>query len=177
MRKLALIDVLPSINANKAAPIAEFINGPESFASFDEILERTIRYNPTRSSLRRGVLHNSVERPDGTWVWRHQQHWPIGDDAPSAGTTTDDVKGGDEPREQVARNVAPYDALWADLAGLNVPIMLVRGLADGTVIDDDAVVQLLDVQADARVEGVEGAGHSVQGDQPIRLAQLVADFL
>ena len=45
-----------------------------SFASFDEILERTIQFNPTRSvsSLRRGVLHNAVQREDGSWTWRHQ---------------------------------------------------------------------------------------------------------
>ena len=169
VRKLVLVDVLPSVDANKAAPIAEFLNGPESFASFDEILERTIRYNPTRSeaSLRRGVLHNSIERADGTWVWRHQRHWPAGDDTLRAAGA----------EELIANTAARYDALWADLAGLRVPIMLVRGLADGTIIDDDAVVHLLDVQDNARVEGVEGAGHSVQGDQPIRLAQLVADFL
>ncbi len=50
------------------------------FASFDEILERTIQFNPTRSesSLRRGVLHNSVQREDGTWTWRHQLGRPAG---------------------------------------------------------------------------------------------------
>ena len=43
------------------------------FASFDEILDRTIEHNPTRSesSLRRGVLHNAKENPDGTWSWRY----------------------------------------------------------------------------------------------------------
>ena len=32
VRKLALVDVLPSIRPNRAAPIAEFLNGPESFS-------------------------------------------------------------------------------------------------------------------------------------------------
>ena len=41
--------------------------------SFDEILERTMLFNPTRSesSLRRGILHNAKERADGKWVWRY----------------------------------------------------------------------------------------------------------
>ena len=29
----------------------------------------------------------------------------------------------------------------------------------------------------ARVEHVEGAGHSVQGDKPLELAALIADFV
>ena len=74
---LILVDVLPSMNKERAAPIGEFVNGPESFATFDEILARTMQFNPTRSesSLRRGILHNAVQRDDGSWVWRHQRDW------------------------------------------------------------------------------------------------------
>ncbi len=72
--KLALVDITPGVTREKSSDIAAFLAGPETFASFDEILERTIPFNPTRSesSLRRGVLHNSVQREDGTWTWRHQ---------------------------------------------------------------------------------------------------------
>ena len=53
--------------------MTDFVNGPASFASFDELLARTMEFNPTRSesSLRRGILHNAVQRDDGTWVWRY----------------------------------------------------------------------------------------------------------
>src|SRR5436305_1402468 len=70
---LFLVDVTPGVDHEKASSIVQFINGPETFASFDEILERTIAFNPTRSeaSLRRGVLHNAVEQPDGRWRWRY----------------------------------------------------------------------------------------------------------
>ena len=75
VRRLVLVDVTPGVDRDKAAPIAQFVAGPESFESFDEILARTIEFNPTRSesSLRRGVLHNAVERDDGRWVWRYQR--------------------------------------------------------------------------------------------------------
>jgi len=176
VRRLALVDVLPTIDPQKAAPIAEFINGPESFASFDEILERTILFNPTRSeaSLRRGVLHNAVEREDGTWVWRHQQHWDI----PGTSTTRDMVaaREGEAAADVVAESMSPYDSFWDDLGEYPGPLMLVRGLANGTIIDDSAVAELLHRRPDARVESVEGAGHSIQGDRPLELAAILDDF-
>ncbi len=76
--RIADIDVTPGVNREKASVVTNFIAGPEVFASFEEILERTIQFNPTRSvsSLRRGVLHNARPRPDGTWVWRYDRFTP-----------------------------------------------------------------------------------------------------
>src|SRR5947209_20602943 len=75
VRKAVMVDVTPGTDHNKAAPIVAFIDGPETFESFDEILQRTIQFNPTRSesSLRRGVLHNAHARDDGKWVWRYDR--------------------------------------------------------------------------------------------------------
>jgi esterase len=52
----------------------------------------------------------------------------------------------------------------------------VRGMRPGSVVDDDAEAELRRRRPDARVEHVD-AGHSVQGDQPVELARLLADFL
>jgi pimeloyl-ACP methyl ester carboxylesterase len=158
VRRAVLVDVTPGVDRDKAAPIAQFIAGPDTFESFDEILARTIEFNPTRSesSLRRGVLHNAIERDDGRWVWRYQR--------PRALEATDmDVP-------------ADFATLWDDVAAIRVPLMLVRGAATGTVVDDDDVAKLLAAQPEARVEVVEGAGHSIQGDQPLVLARLLDDF-
>jgi pimeloyl-ACP methyl ester carboxylesterase len=158
VRRMVLVDVTPGVDRDKAAPIAQFIAGPESFESFEEILARTIEFNPTRSesSLRRGVLHNAVERDDGRWVWRYQR--------PTM------VEGSD------IEVPADFATLWDDLGAVAVPLMLVRGGAPGTVVDDGDVAELLRRQPDARVEVVEGAGHSIQGDRPVELATLLAKF-
>ncbi len=78
VRKLVLVDVLPGIKTQRAQHITAFVNGPPSFASLDELLERTARFNPgrSRSSLRRGILHNAEQQPDGSWVWRWARHRP-----------------------------------------------------------------------------------------------------
>jgi len=152
--KLMLVDVTPGVDREKAAPIAAFISGPESFESFDEILDRTIEFNPTRSvsSLRRGVLHNAVRRDDGRWVWRYQR-----------------------PRLAETAEMPDFGVLWDDVSKLDVPLVLARG-ADSAVVGDEDVAELLRRQPGARVEVVTGAGHSIQGDQPIELARLIADF-
>lgn len=159
VRRLVLVDVTPGVDRDKAAPIAQFIAGPESFESFDEILARTIEFNPTRtvSSLRRGVLHNAVQREDGRWVWRYQR-----------------------PRilEQNDLEIpADFATLWDDVSRITVPLLLVRGGAAGTVVDDADEAELRRRQPDARVETVAGAGHSIQGDQPVELARLLDEFL
>ncbi|HEX4490389.1 MAG TPA: alpha/beta hydrolase [Acidimicrobiia bacterium] len=154
VRALVLVDVTPGVNSEKASSIVQFVNGPESFASLDEILERTIAFNPTRteSSLRRGVLHNAVEQGDGTWRWRY-----------------------DLPR--IGENERPdWSSLWDDLSAYRGPLTLVRGAASPVVADED-VDELRRRRPDARVIVVEGAGHSVQGDQPLELAKILADAL
>jgi pimeloyl-ACP methyl ester carboxylesterase len=159
VRKLVLVDVTPGVNAEKGAAIAAFVRGPEAFASFDEILERTVAFNPTRSvsSLRRGIRHNAVELDDGRWAWRH--HFS---------------RGISEGRE----GAIPWDnrALWDDLSAVKVPVMLVRA-ADSPVVDDDDVAEVRRRQPDARVEVVAGSGHSVQGDKPLELVALLRSFV
>src|SRR5690349_5991707 len=49
VRRLAIVDVTPGVDETKAEPIIAFLSGPETFESFDEILERTIQFNPTRT--------------------------------------------------------------------------------------------------------------------------------
>jgi len=153
--RLVLVDVTPGVDREKAAAITAFVAGPESFPSFDAILERTVQFNPTRtvSSLRRGVLHNAVERPDGSWSWRYDR-FRLAD-----GTAVPD-----------------FGALWDDVSRLTMPLMLVRG-ADSPVVDDADVAELRRRQPGVRVEVVEGAGHSVQGDRPVELAHLIESLL
>jgi pimeloyl-ACP methyl ester carboxylesterase len=157
--KLVLVDITPGVDHAKSSDIAAFLAGPESFASFDEILQRTIQFNPTRSesSLRRGVLHNAVQRDDGSWTWRHQ----LG--RPSTGT---------------GLHVASVDfgPLWGELEHLAAPVLLVRGQRS-PVVDDADVAEFRRRRPADQVVVVSDAGHSIQGDQPVELARILDGFL
>jgi pimeloyl-ACP methyl ester carboxylesterase len=160
VRSLLLVDVTPGVNHDKASAITAFIAGPESFADFDEILARTIEFNPTRTeaSLRRGILHNALQREDGSWVWRYARFRA-------------------EESDPTERGPFDNEALWIALGGLEVPVTLARGMRPQSVVDDADEAELLRRQPGARIERFEESGHSIQGDQPVELAALIADHL
>ncbi len=60
---------------------------------------------------------------------------------------------------------------------MTVPLMLVRGMRPQSVVDDSDEAELLRRQPAARIERIEEAGHSVQGDTPVELARLLDDFV
>jgi pimeloyl-ACP methyl ester carboxylesterase len=158
VRKLVLVDVTPTIDPDRSAHIGAFVNGPESFDSFDELLERTCAFNPTRSvaSMRRGILHNAVQRDDGTWVWRYARF--RADDAET------DV------------SMAGLSPLWDIVSELEMPLLLARGMRDQSVVGDEDVAELLRRKPDALVVEFERSGHSIQGDEPVELAETIRDF-
>jgi len=164
VRKIVLVDVVPGIKSEHSKHIRDFVNGPGSFSSLDELLDRTRRFNPNRtsSSLRRGILHNAEQQPDGTWVWRWARHrGPISQTAVSAQEEDGTL----------------YGELWATLSAITVPVLLARGLRPDSILRDQDEQELLRRLPSARVVHVEGAGHSVQGDTPLELAALIDDFV
>ncbi len=152
VRALMVVDVTPGVTREKAKAILDFVNGPQQFDSFEALLARTLEHNPTRSltSLRRGILHNAAQQPDGTWQWRYDRR----------------TRHGEEQRH-------PEDMLsWDDAAAIAAPATLVRGALSPVVTDDD-VAEWRRRRPGDEVVVVEGAGHSIQGDRPLELAALI----
>jgi pimeloyl-ACP methyl ester carboxylesterase len=180
VRKLVLVDVLPGLKARRSQHIGDFVNGPASFASLDELLERTIAFNPSRSrsSLRRGIVHNAEQQPDGSWVWRWARH--RGPAAPPGQPAAAQAGAGQAPSTGPA-SPAPdgtrYAGLWAPLAEITVPLLLVRGMRPDSVLDDDDERELRRRVPSAQVVQVAEAGHSVQGDAPLELAAIIENFV
>ena len=149
VRRMVVIDVTPGVDRDKAKDIHDFIAGPQSFPTFADIFERTTLFNPTRSpaSLRRGILHNAHRMPDGSWEWNYD-------------------------RTHLAEDMPSMAELWEDVGATQCPYVMARGTASPVVGDED-VAELLRRRPDAVVVPFEGAGHSIQGDQPLELAALL----
>jgi pimeloyl-ACP methyl ester carboxylesterase len=160
VRRAVIVDVTPNAAARVAAMTPAqrgsiaLTAGPSEFASFEEMLQATSATVPGRpvETLRPGVRHNARRLPDGRWGWRYDR-----------GLASDGAR-------------RDHTSLWADVAAIAAPIMLVRGSRSVHVHDED-VVEFRTHQPSLRVEVVEDAGHSVQSDKPLRLVALVNDFL
>jgi pimeloyl-ACP methyl ester carboxylesterase len=163
VRRVVLVDVVPGIKGERSKHITDFVNGPPSFASLDELLALTVQFNPTRSvsSLRRGILHNAVQEDDGSWVWRWARHRTA---VPSTGAA-------DAGRDSF------YSGLWEAVSSVTVPLLLARGMRPDSVLGDEDEEELRRRLPSARVVHFEEAGHSIQGDMPLELAALLEDFV
>jgi pimeloyl-ACP methyl ester carboxylesterase len=150
VRRMVVVDVTPGVDRDKAKEVTDFIAGPQTFPDFGEIFARTVEFNPTRteSSLRRGILHNAHRMPDGSWEWNYDRRQLEGVEMPKMGD------------------------LWEDVSTTTAPYLLLRG-GTSPVVDDADEAELLRRRPDARVVKVDGAGHSIQGDRPVELAQIL----
>lgn len=160
LQLVALIDAGPGRpsqeqpRSSKAGEtVKAFVSGDLRFGSFDEMLARTRRFNPGRSesSLRRGVWHNARESADGSWTWR----WD-----PALRSVDHSAVEPPEP--------TPH--------GPPIPLLIVRGgLSD--VLSEEAAADLAREPGIVGVVTIEGAGHGVQGDQPVELARVLKAHL
>ena len=168
VRSLVMVDITPGVNAAKTKAITDFVDGPQDFASFDDLLSRTMEHNPTRSesSLRRGILHNAHQQSDGSWQWRYDRgsHARLRDMQPAP--ATGDTTASDETSDALS-------PLWDDFGSIGCPVALVRGSLS-PVVDDADVAEARRRQPGLAVHVVDGAGHSVQGDRPVELAAILA---
>jgi esterase len=160
VRRAIIVDVTPGSGVAHARMTrsergaTQLISGPPSFASLEDMVDLAVQASPRRpaSAVRRGVMHNTRQQPDGTWTWRYDPH--LG----SAGAGSD------------------FRLLWDDLARLSMPVMLVRGGDSVFVTPDDLAAMTFRLPA-LQVEVVPGAGHAVQSDQPLALAALISQFM
>lgn len=168
---LVMVDITPGVNQTKAKAVIDFVTGPQSFASFSDLLARTIEHNPTRSesSLRRGILHNARQLPDGSWQWRYDRR---GHTRPAQDDARSDARS-DVGESELASQVSP---LWEKFSAVTAPLLLVQG-GVSPVVDAADIEEARRRQPEMELLVVDGAGHSIQGDRPLELAEILRSQL
>ena len=157
VRELVMIDVTPSAPerheqmTQTQMGLVSLVQGDREFQSFAAMLDVTVAAAPhrDRNSLRRGVFHNSKQLDDGTWTWRY-----------------DTFRKGDG-----------FEGLWDDVPALVAPTTLVRGANSFFVNDDDALEVGRMAPGFQQAIVVRDSGHSVQGDQPLALVEILRSVL
>jgi pimeloyl-ACP methyl ester carboxylesterase len=159
VRRAVIVDVTPNsgirsraMSASQRGAVA-LVSGPPVYESFDAMAAAAVAASPgrPRSAVQRGVRHNAQRLPDGRWTWRYDLF-------------------GERPA-----TIGDNSALWPDVSAITAPVLLVIGGDSGFTTEPDVAEFRRRLPA-ARVEVVPGAGHAVQSDQPLALAQLIQDF-
>lgn len=156
VERLVIVDVGPDIEAEGRRYIQEFLEGTDTFESFDWLVERVKQYNPRRSTDQiRGSLVNHLRRQeDGSWTWKHDRRRGIRRD-----------RGGELNEEA-----------WRDLARVRAPTLVVRG-AESYILSAQTAAKMTDVVPNAHLVEIPDAGHLVPGDNPVAFEGAVRRFL
>lgn len=158
VRRLVLVDATPGSTPDRSQDILDFVAEAE-FDSFEAFVDHAAAYRPgrDRDGLRRSLRHNTRQREDGTWTWRH-------DGRPHP--TRD--------RWEVVFEELPKG--WAHAEAVRCPTLLVRGGRSRIVTDDD-IARYRRAIPHVRVEVVADAGHNIHGEQPGALGAAIAAFM
>lgn len=158
---LVLIDVGPDVRTQGTTRIREFTE-VQALGSVEEFVDRAMEFNPRRNPvlLRRSLLHNLRQTPDGRWTWK----WD-----PRPRDRTYLQKNADELRRR-------SQLLWEDVDQIECPTLVVRGAESDVFLDEDAET-LAKRFKHGRWSKVPGAGHTVQGDNPVGLIDSIRRFL
>jgi pimeloyl-ACP methyl ester carboxylesterase len=155
---LVLVDIGPETRAAGTRKIAAFTSDATPLDSVEQYVDRALAFNPRRNRelLRRSLLHNLRRMPDGRFMWKYDQRH----------------RGKVDPGAYERRR----ELLWAAVDRVECPTLVVRG-AQSDVFHDEDAERLAGRFRSGRWVKVEGAGHTVQGDNPAGLLVELRKFL
>jgi pimeloyl-ACP methyl ester carboxylesterase len=155
---LVLVDVGPEVRSDGVRKIAAFTSDATPLESVEHFVDRALAFNPRRNRelLRRSLLHNLRRMPDGRFMWKYDQRH----------------RGKVDPGAYARRR----DLLWSAVDTVACPTLVVRGAQSDVFHDEDAELLARRLQRGRWVR-IEGAGHTVQGDNPAALLVSLRGFL
>lgn len=151
---LVVVDVSPGLLVEAAGQVRDFLAGPGSFASREDIVDRAVQFGfgTSRAALQRGVALNTRVRADGRVVFKHHLA---------------NLGAGEVPF------LSDFRTLWPAAESLTIPVLLVRATR-GLLTDDQEAefVRRVPGSSSVRID----SGHNVQEDAPADLAAAIVDF-
>ena len=156
VQTLVLCDVGPETQEAGRRHIQEFLEGTETFDSFEWLVQRVREYNPRRpeEQIRGSLINNLRQMEDGRWTWKHDRSR-----AQRRGTGGEITAGG-----------------WDTVRSLKCPTLVVRG-AQSDIFAPETAQKMLAAIPNSRLVEVSKAGHLVQGDNPVEFEKAVRTFL
>jgi pimeloyl-ACP methyl ester carboxylesterase len=158
MAGLVLIDIAPEISTTGSLRIRDFINQDRELDSVEDFVERALKFNPMRNRqlLRRSLLHNLRQLPNGKWTWKH--------DPKRIPKNFENER--DDRRTMIMDNAS----------AIVCPTLVMRG-ARSDVLSDENARDFAASVPNGRWLRIENAGHTIQGDNPRALLDALEPFL
>jgi esterase len=155
---LVIIDAGPEMRRPGSSRIRDFVNEVQETVTVEAIIEKALKFNPRRDPniLRRSLMHNLRQQPDGTWRWKYD-------------TRRFKAMGQTSHRDDRAK-------LADGLVRILCPTLVVRG-GDSDVFHEEDGIRLAQRLPDGKFVTVPDAGHTVQGDNPKGLVAELRRFL
>ncbi|MGO9266355.1 MAG: alpha/beta fold hydrolase [Candidatus Binataceae bacterium] len=157
---LVLVDIGPELNLTGSKRIRDFIAMDRVLDSVDAFVERAMSFNPRRNPtlLRRSLLHNLRQLPNGKWTWKHDPNrMSIG-------------KNFVEERLERAKQILD------DVHKITCPTLILRG-DRSDVFSDENASKFAKALPHGRWLKVPNAGHTIQGDNPAGLLDALNPFI
>jgi pimeloyl-ACP methyl ester carboxylesterase len=154
VRALVVVDVAPEVQRGGVEHIRSFVAATDELDTFEDFVLRAHSFNPRRSldNIRARLRHNLRQLPSGRWTWKY-----------------------DPALRHPARIASGMHDLWEEAARVRCPVLIVRG-SQSDILAPEVAVRFATVVG-AEVRTVEGAGHSVMGDNPAGFLAAVEPFL
>ena len=153
------VDAGPSLLVRGAKRIFDFVNQTAEMDSLDQVIQKAIEFNPRRDPrlLRHSLLYNFRQNPNGKWTRKTDlQMW----------------KGNKNREEERDRLIERF----RQAARICCPTLIVQGGLSDVFTSEDAQ-KLANEFSHGHYAQVGEAGHTVQGDNPRELVQMLSQFL
>ena len=153
VKRLVLVDYAPTVETEGVDKIKMLFL--HRWDSIDDAVRDVRMFNPRRSeaNIRSRLEHTLMQHEDGKWTWKVD---------PAFATQ--------------ARFDEGPEVLWNRVRRLACPTLAIRG-AESDVLALENAERLINELSDGRLEIVEGAGHSVAGDNPRGFVDALRPFL
>jgi pimeloyl-ACP methyl ester carboxylesterase len=158
VRALVIVDTGPHVDPRGRRQLAEFLRLPPELDSVEEFVNRAMAFQPSRTPelLKTSLLNNLVQLPSGRWRWKYDPRC-LDRSFSTAGQRS-------------------FRAVWKTTDRIRCPTLVVRG-GRSRVLPREGAEAVVAALPRGRLVEIEGAGHTVQGDQPAALADAIRDFL
>jgi esterase len=155
---IVMVDVGPDPQPSAVERIANFVMGDPGHGSVEDFVQRAQAFNDRRDPrlLRYSLRHNLRRLPDGTWTWKYDRRGLSHEYVTSVRRSLEQLRDGAH--------------------AITCPVLVVKG-AESDAFSDTQASSFAAAFRDGRWAKVENAAHTVQGDNPRGLAQVLTDFL